>query len=492
MSTGSGNTKETMLPKHILIVVAGCAVVAVLGALAFMGYMNWRSEFNVTKPEHHTYRDPNTATSTMLNRRHLSKFDEEYSDDSDMESDTESDTESESDTDVVQLQREPRQPLVRLKPQKTPSIEEWNDIRWFYTSSLPVTLTQLNVSNCVECELLDAVVPRGQYIINTQNNTFEVRQPFEASLTTYTPLTIPVGDYSASSLALTINGLIAAAGFTNVALSFVSLTKNFVLTDDTVLDLKLPAPLAYDLGWGTTTNIRLGSVQYDIPSGNLSYQVVTGSNDTFEVAVGAGAFVTYTIAPSTYSTTTLVAAMNTAIGGSPAGLTVAHVVDVHPNVATIAFHHAGNAFSVRLSPGFATLIGQFGATVTSVLFNTSTSRYYSTSARADLYGSRYVEIRSDELCGNHLHHRGILQAMFLENEITNWRNTGGDDLRRRRFPQPVSLSQLTLRFKERHPALTEESHFRDIEHNGLAVSFCICFRRLRYTVPNQISQLSMS
>lgn len=374
---------------------------------------------------------------------------------------------------------------IQIQPQpcETGTIEEYNDIRWFDSQTIPITLTRLNVTNCVGCELLEAVIPRGDYVINSRNQTFQIRQPFEASLQTFTDITIPEGDYTAATLASTITSLVATAGFTNVTFAFSTLTKNITITDDSVLDVSFNTLLAYDLGFGTTTNLNLGSVQY--PSSATDSYVVTSSNNTIEVSVSAGAYVTYTIATGTYTASTLATALNTAL--SLPGLTAAYISDGSPS---IAIYHSGFAFDVRPSSGFLALMG-ITTLVQSVPYNTTTSRYYETGNRVDLFGSRYVQIRTRELNQPDLHHRGILHSMFLQNEITSWQYPGGDSLRLRTFAMPRSIRNLTIEFKERHPVHTDEDDFTDMDLNGLAVSICICFKRLRYTNEAQSSQLSM-
>lgn len=372
----------------------------------------------------------------------------------------------------------------RFNTPEPPDMEEWNDIRTFYTATLPVTLTDLSVRNCVECELLDAVIPRGDYVIHTRNQTFQVRQPFEASVQTFTDITIPVGDYSASTLATAITNLVVAAGLASFSATTSTLTKNFTFFDDSVIDVSFNQELAYDLGWGTTTNLNLGSVQYTVNASD-SY-VINSSNNTFEVSVSGGAYVEYTIPSATYTASTLATAMDTAIT-SPAGLTVAYVSDSPPSIAI--YHTTGNALTVRLGTNLASLLS--GSTLTSSVYDTDVSKYYASSTRVDLYGSRYVEIRTDELNSQTLHHRGVLQAAFLANEITNWRANGGDALRRRRFPTPITIDKLTLSFKERHPSRTLENEFYNMELNGLAVSFTICFRRKRYKNEAAVPTLSM-
>lgn len=371
--------------------------------------------------------------------------------------------------------------MVQYKMPTPPAIEEFNDIRVFYTTSLPVTLEDLNVENCVECELLDAVIPRGDYVVHSQNRTFQVRQPFEASVQTFTDVTIPVGDYSATALASVITTLVTAAGITGFSLSYTTLTKNFQVQDDSVLDLSFNSGLAYDLGWGTSTNLSLGSVQFPIAT-NGSYEV-TVANQSFEVSIDSGAYTTYTIALGTYTATTLGTALNTALS-SP--LAASYLSDGNPSL--VIYHTSGAALDVRLSQGLMALLSQ-STNLGSSIYNSSLSVYYSTSARADLYGSRYVEIKTAELNAPHLHNRGVLQAAFLANEITNWRANGADALRRRRFPAPISIRQLTVSFKERHPSKSDENDFYNMELNGLAISMCICFRRLRYKNEARNTQL---
>jgi len=376
------------------------------------------------------------------------------------------------------------EPVVQYSMPTPPAIEEWNDIRHFYTSMLPLRIDNLNVQNCVECELLDAVIPRGDYVIHSRNQTFQVRQPFEASVQTFTDITIPIGDYSSSTLATQITNLVVAAGLASFSAATSTVTKNFTFFDDSVIDVSFNQELAYDLGWGETTILNLGSVQFNVDA--LASYVINSTNNTFEVSVSAGAYVEYTIAPGTYTASGLATAMDTAIT-TPVGLTAAYLSD---GSATIALYHTtGNALDVRVGGGLADL---WSSTVTkSSVYDSSISKYYATSVRADLYGSRYVEIRTDELNAPQLHRRGVLQATFLSNEITNWRANGSDTLRRRRFAIPMSLDKLTVSFKERHPSKSGENDFHDMELNGLAVSFSICFRRLRYQVEGHNTQLSM-
>jgi len=372
--------------------------------------------------------------------------------------------------------------VIKYEKPIPPSVEEWNDIRIFYTSSLPVTLDNLNIENCVECELLDAVVPRGDYVIHSRNQTFQVREPLVSQ--TYTDITIPQGDYAASTLATTITSLVTTAGFTNFTAATSTLTKNFTFRDDSVLDIIFTDELAYDLGWGTSTTLNLGSVQFPVSS-SATYEV-TITNQSFEVSINSGAYATFTIAIGTYTAATLAAAINTALSGPP--LAAAYFGGAAP---VIAFYHTtGAALDVRLSHGLMALLGLTTSTGSSV-YDSSVSRYYATGLRADLYGSRYVEIRTEELNAPHLHQRGVLQAAFLANEITNWRSNGADALRRRRFISPVSLRKLTISFKERHPSKSSETDFYDMELNGLAISLCICFRRLRYKNEARSTELGM-
>lgn len=370
-------------------------------------------------------------------------------------------------------QTAPEQKVVQFQEPPPPDVEEWNDIRVFYTATLPFTISKLDVENCVECELLDAVIPRGDYVIHSRNQTFQIRQPFEASVTTYTDVTIPEGDYTLAALVTAITNLVATAGLTSFACSTSTLTSNVTVQDDSVVDISLNTELAYDLGWGTTTTLNLGSVQYPTP--NLSYTVAAGGN-TFSVSVSSGASVTYTVAAGTYTPSTLATAMNTAMAAT-AGLTAAYISNGGGTIAI--YHTTGNSLDVRLGDGMMKLFGQSSPSK-STLFNSSSNVYYASSTRADLYGSRYVEIRTNELNAPHLHRRGVLQSAFLENSITNWRSDGGDELRRRRFQIPRSIRSLTISFKERHPSKSDESDFHDMELNGLAISLRICFRRLRY------------
>ena len=364
-----------------------------------------------------------------------------------------------------------------------PAKEEYNDIRIFYTTTLPVKLTNLDVENCVEVELLDAVIPRGDYVVHGRNQSFEIRQPFSQSLSTYTQITVPEGDYSASSLATAITSLIAAAGYTNFVAVTSQTKKNFTFRSDVPVDVRFNTELAYDLGWGTTETLNVGSVQFEV-NGSSTYGLETAQQ--FEVSVDAGAFSTYTVPAGTYTSTELATAMTTAMATVPE-LQVEYITD---KTRTFAFYHTNNAsINVRLHTDFANLLESSKNTGNST-YDASTGRYTASSLRADLYGSRYVEIRTQELDGPGLHHRGVLQAAFLENEITNWRANGSDKLRRRRFQLPQSIKNLTISFKERHPSKSDEADFHDMELNGLAISMSICFRRLRYANDAQSDQLN--
>jgi hypothetical protein len=362
--------------------------------------------------------------------------------------------------------------MVQYQMPKPPATEEYNDIRVFYPTTLPVVLDNLNIENCVECELLDAVIPRGDYVIHSRNQTFQVRQPFEASVQTFTDITIPVGDYSATTLASAITSLVTAAGLTGFSCSYVALTKNFRLQDDSVADLSFNSELAYDLGLGSSLQLALGSVQFPI-STTGTYDI-TVTNNTFEISVNGGSYTTYTIALGTYTAATLGTAVNTALS-SP--LTAAYLNDGAPSL--VFYHSTGAALDVRLSQGLMALLALTSNTG-STLYDSGSGVYYATSSRADLFGSRYVEIKTAELNAPNLHSRGVLQAAFIGSEITNWRADGSDTLRRRRFPAPISLRRLTISFTERHPSKSDETDFYDMELNGLAVSLRICFRRLRY------------
>lgn len=371
--------------------------------------------------------------------------------------------------------------IIQYKAPAPPSTEEFNDIRVFYPTTLPVTLDNLNIENCVECELLDAVIPRGDYVVHSRNQTFQVRQPFEASVQTFTDITIPVGDYSATTLATAITNLVTTAGLASFSCSYVALTKNFRIQDDSVADLSFNSELAYDLGFGTSRQLVLGSVQFPIAT-NGTYDI-TITNRTFEISVNSGSYTTYTIALGSYTAATLGAAINTALS-SP--LTAAYVSDGTPSL--VFYHSSGAALDVRLGHGLMALLNLTSNTGSS-LYDSGSGVYYATGSRADLFGSRYVEIKTAELNAPHLHNRGVLQAAFIGSEITNWRADGSDTLRRRRFPAPISLRRLTISFKERHPSKSDENDFYDMELNGLAVSLRICFRRIRYQTTTQEAQL---
>ena len=108
-------------------------------------------------------------------------------------------------------------------------------------------------------------------------------------------ITIPGGDYGLCLPPVT--NLVTAAGLSNFTLTYSSLTKSYTFNDDSVIDVSFNDELGYDLGFGATQNLNIGSVQFPV-SAIASYEV-TSSNNTFTVAVNSGSEVTYTIATGT-------------------------------------------------------------------------------------------------------------------------------------------------------------------------------------------------
>lgn len=245
-----------------------------------------------------------------------------------------------------------------------PEIEEYNEIRTFDIQGIPYLATNLGLRNVIGAELVNAVIPKGEYTIDSTEQSFTIND---------NPVTLTIGDYNIVDLAAEIQDQV----------------RNYS-------------------GYGGSTFL-------------VSYDAVT---------------------------------------------------------STITFSDTATSFSGEFNTNLAYTLGFASTTFTSAVdggTNTVTG-----PNRVDVFGNRMVQVRTAEFNAPDAHHLGIMQTIYVGNEITHWENTNHPELTWRKFRTRRSVDTLTLSVKTRHPSQSEESDYKELDLNGVHMSLTICFRCQRY------------
>ena len=349
---------------------------------------------------------------------------------------------------------------------KLPPIEEFNEIRTFDVSMLPHVATDLKIKNCISAELVRAVIPQGEYTIDATENTFYVTGPLATSL----KLTIPVGDYTITTLATAFETAVvnsATPVFTtpvNFTCSYTSLTSTITMTEYTPENFTIfftEPQLAYSLGFATIAPPE--------PSGGQIAFSIQGHNGTVHLTTPAQ---DVTLSELATAIQTAVRSTGTSVFTDASGFT-ASVASSGP-VKIVMGHSSPEAF-----------IFTFGSSQLAKSWNLSYVTAVSASGtvagpnRVDLFGKRTVQVKTDLFDPDH--HNGVMQEIHLSDTLTFWENKLDPRLYERRFRRPRNISSLKLSIMTRHPFSNSKDDYKELDINGVIPHLTICFRCLRYS-----------
>lgn len=118
--------------------------------------------------------------------------------------------------------------------------------------------------------------------------------------------------------------------------------------------------------------------------------------------------------------------------------------------------------------------------------NTSTSGILDGPNRVDLFGSRTVQIRTNQF--EPAHYNGIMQDLHIANELTLWENNTDIRWAERRFRLPRNIGRIEFSIMTRHPSQTQESDYKQLALNGVVAHLTVCFRRKRYSTSHLAHQ----
>lgn len=118
--------------------------------------------------------------------------------------------------------------------------------------------------------------------------------------------------------------------------------------------------------------------------------------------------------------------------------------------------------------------------------NTSTSGILNGPNRVDLFGSRTVQIRTNQF--EPAHYNGIMQDLHIANELTLWENNTDIRWAERRFRLPRNIGRIEFSIMTRHPSQTQESDYKQLALNGVVAHLTVCFRRKRYSTSHLAHQ----
>ena len=143
-------------------------------------------------------------------------------------------------------------------------------------------------------------------------------------------------------------------------------------------------------------------------------------------------------------------------------------------------HSTPEDFTITFNPQLAYSLG-FKETV-----NASTAGILNGPNRVDLFGSRTVQIRTDQF--EPAHYNGIMQDLHIANELTLWENNTDIRWAERRFRLPRNVGRIEFSIMTRHPSQTQESDYKQLSLNGVVAHLTVCFRRKRYSTSQLANQ----
>jgi hypothetical protein len=170
-------------------------------------------------------------------------------------------------------------------PVQVPKTEEYNEIRSFEITSLPfVTPHPLKIPNCISAELVRAIIPRNEYVIDSTENTFTLTSATNPSAEPVT-ITVTVGDYNIAELVTEITTQVQSSSYSTTPGSFTAIynattsSTTFVHAGSEDFDVKMNPQLAYSLGFSpaifsSTLGTVTGSNKVDL-FGNRTILVTT-------------------------------------------------------------------------------------------------------------------------------------------------------------------------------------------------------------------------
>jgi hypothetical protein len=118
--------------------------------------------------------------------------------------------------------------------------------------------------------------------------------------------------------------------------------------------------------------------------------------------------------------------------------------------------------------------------------NTSSSGILNGPNRVDLFGSRTVQIRTNQF--EPAHYNGIMQDLHIANELTLWENNTDIRWAERRFRLPRNIGRIEFSIMTRHPSQTQEADYKQLALNGVVAHLTVCFRRKRYSTSHLAHQ----
>ena len=155
----------------------------------------------------------------------------------------------------------------------------------------------------------------------------------------------------------------------------------------------------------------------------------------------------------------------------------AFTVTYNTLTTTVTFSDASTTFSGTFNSQLAYMLGFASTTFTA----TGAGPYTVTGTnRVDIFGNRYVQVRTAELDGPDGHHKGIMQTIHVSGSLTHWENRQHPTLTRRIFHHPRNIDRLTFSIMTRHPSETGETDFKQLALTGVVASLTVSFRCVRY------------
>lgn len=143
-------------------------------------------------------------------------------------------------------------------------------------------------------------------------------------------------------------------------------------------------------------------------------------------------------------------------------------------------HASPEEFSISFNTQLAYSLGFKAAT------NASSAGILNGPNRVDLFGSRTVQIRTNQF--EPAHFKGIMQDLHIANELTLWENNTDIRWAERRFRLPRNIGSIEFSIMTRHPSQTKESDYKQLALNGVVAHLTVCFRRKRYSTSHLASQ----
>ena len=144
------------------------------------------------------------------------------------------------------------------------------------------------------------------------------------------------------------------------------------------------------------------------------------------------------------------------------------------------FAHSSEEYTIKFNPQLAYSLGF------KLSSNTSSSGILNGPNRVDMFGSRTVQIRTNQF--EPTHHNGIMQDLHIANELTIWENNMDIQWTERRFRLPRNVGRIEFSIMTRHPSQTQESDYKQLALNGVVAHLTVCFRRKRYSTSHLAHQ----